>query len=213
MKYAKQLQLSLMELPKTLQDKCISYKKWKKDCKRMTSDINGALCVLNEQCSKVDKAYLQAYNQSTHNRGTCWKTCQQPNDVLRFANVNAQTVYKVAKRLSKVYQSQDPMRWLVTLRTQHTYAFLGGYTVTHLQLRITRRLECPICMEDFEPNKEHKVIVFHCGHYACLDCVLQYAGVTEMKGMWFNLLACARRRECPVCRDQQAFTNSICLKD
>lgn len=208
MKYAKQLQRSLMELPKALQDQSISYKKWKKDCKKMTWDVNEALHALNEQCRKVDKTYLHAYNQSTHSRGFCWKTCQQPNDVLRFANLNAQTVYKVAKRLSKVYESPDPMRWLITTRTQHKYAFMGGNTTTHLQLNITKRLECPICMNESVP----KAIVFHCGHYACLDCVLQYAGVNQMRGMWFNVLACAQKKNCPICREHIAFNDSICVK-
>lgn len=215
MKYAKQLQQAVMELPKSLQEKCISYKTWKKDCKKTTLNINEALLVLIKQCCKVDKAYLHAYTHLTnkHKQAICWKACLQPSDVLRFANVNAQTVYKVAKRLSKVYQSPEPLRWLVTVRTQHTYAFMGGNTTTHLQLSITKRLECPICMEDFEPNKNHKVIVFHCGHYACLDCVLQYAGVTQLNGTWFNLLAYAKKRDCPICRDHLAFDDSICVKD
>lgn len=220
MKYAKQLQQMLLELPSTLQDKCISYKRWKKDCKRTTLNVGDALLALQQQCRILDKAYIDAYHQSTldRQRSACWistykETRPRCEDVLRFANVNAQTVYKIAKRLSKAYQSHEPLQWLVAIRARHIYAFMGGNTTTHLQLKIEKHFECPICMEDFQPNKEHKVIVFHCGHYGCLNCVLQYAGVRQMKGTWFNLLACARRRECPICRDHLAFQDSICLKD
>jgi len=214
MKYAKQLQHVMSDMPSTLQASCISYKSWKKFCKR-GGCIDDALSLLKTQCSKVDKVYLKHYQKLSTSLllhiDCIGHTNTKPSDVLKFANTNSQTVYKVAKRLGKVYRSPEPMRWLTDVRTQHLYAFMGGKTTTHLVLRMEGHVECPICMNDIEPDKAHKVVVFRCGHCACLDCVLHYAGVWELKGTWFNLLACARKRDCPVCRDKLALNDLICV--
>jgi hypothetical protein len=136
-----------------------------------------------------------------------------PYDVLKFAQVNAQTVYKICKRLTKRCKSDAAVKWLIQVRTNHVYSFMGGNTTTHLQLKLSGHAECPICMEDIHPDKDHKMLVFGCGHFGCLNCVLRYAGVNDMKGTWFNLLACANKKDCPVCRDNMAFNNAICIKE
>lgn len=220
MKYAKQLQQSLLDLPASLQAACISYKSWKKFCKGVPKKdrcIDESLALLQSQCAKVDKVYMHHYQRlSPHvlkigclSLQACSRS--KPDDVLRFAKVNSQTVYKVAKRLSKVCKDPEPMKWLTQVRTEHLYAFMGGKTTTHLVLRVEGHVECPICMDDIEPDKTHKVVVFRCGHCACLDCVLHYTGVWKMKGTWFNLLACARKRDCPVCRYGLALDDLICV--
>lgn len=218
MKYAKQLQTTLNELPSVLQADCISYKLWKKFCKRydnIEECFYQALALLKAQCMKVDLVYMRHYQRLSTKAlhiGCVGMRVSEPSDILRFANINSQTVYKVAKRLGKVYKSPEPMRWLTDVRTHHLYAFMGGKTTTHLMLRVEGHVECPICMDDVEPDKRHKIVVFRCGHCACLDCVLRYAGVWEMKGTWFNLLACARKRDCPVCREKLALSDSICVQ-
>lgn len=219
MKYCKSLQQTLLELPSTLRDHSISYKKWKKYCKQ-SNDCRSALKVLEEQCDYIDKVFKEHYAKCFHTPLYLIPFIHcgivhilRPNDILKYAQVNSQTVYKVCKKLMKTYDSTIPIEWLTNTRTTHKYTFMGSYNTTHLQVKLEGHVECPICLEDIPINKNHKncLIVFGCGHYGCIDCVLHYAGVDDMKGMWFNLLANSRIKKCPVCRYNSAFKNSICV--
>lgn len=222
MKYGKSLQQRLLDLPITLRDQCISYKKWKKYCKHMTinHDCGLDLKILEEQCNLVDKNFKQQYEKifNTPLYLQPFIYCGiinilTPSDVLRYAEVNSQTVYKVCKKLMKTYGSTIPIEWLTNVRSSHKYTFMGSNNTTHIQVKLQGHVECPICLEDIPIDKGHKVIVFGCGHYGCMDCVLHYAGVDEMKGMWFNLLSNARQKKCPICRFNCALVNSICINN
>jgi zinc-RING finger domain len=217
MKYCKCLQQTLLELPLTLREHSISYKKWKKYCKQSNDCLLG-LKVLEEQCDFIDKIFKEHYDKLYHTPLYMIPFIHcgivnilRPNDILKYAKVNSQTVYKICKKLTKSYETTFPMRWLTNIRTNHKYTFMGSYNTTHLQVQLQGHVECPICLDDIPIDKEHKVIVFGCGHYGCIDCVLHYAGVDDMKGMWFNLLANSTNKSCPICRYSAAFTNSICI--
>lgn len=223
MKYSKSLQQSLYELPTPLRENSISYKRWKKHCKTMLldSDCELALKTLEEQCNYVDKHFKEQYNKIFNiplymipfvQCGII--TILTPIDVLKYAQMNSQTVYKVCKKLMKTFHSTIPIEWLTNIRASHKYLFMGSNNTTHIQVKLKGHVECPICLEDIkiENNKDPKLIVFGCGHYGCMDCVLHYAGVDDMKGTWFNLLANSRKKDCPVCRFETALDKSICIK-
>jgi zinc-RING finger domain len=222
MKYAKSLEQRLLDLPIKLRDQCISYKKWKKYCKQIagTQDCELELKILEEQCNQVDKSFKEHYEKiyNTPLYLLPFIHCGivnilRPTDVLKYAEVNSQTVYKVCKRLMKTYNSRIPIEWLTHIRSSHKYTFMGSNNTTHIQVKLQGHVECPICLEDIplSDDNDNKVIVFGCGHYGCMDCVLHYAGVDEMKGMWFNLLANSTNKKCPICRYKSAFVNSICI--
>lgn len=220
MKYGKSLQQRLLDLPITLREQCISYKTWKKYCKKITRNHDCGLDIntLEEQCNFIDRNFKEHYDKIFHTPLYLlpFVHCgivhiMRPIDVLKYAEVNSQTVYKVCKRLMKVYGSSLPIEWLTNIRSTHKYTFMGSNNTTHIKVKLEGHVECPICLEDIPIDKEHQVIVFGCGHYGCMDCVLHYAGVDEMKGMWFNLLANSRQRTCPICRFNSAFVNSICI--
>lgn len=217
MKYCKSLQQTLLELPLTLREHSISYKKWKKYCKQSNDCLLG-LKVLEEQCNNIDKIFREHYDKLYHTPIYMIPFIHcgivnilRPNDILKYAKVNSQTVYKICKKLMKSYETTIPIEWLTNIRTHHKYTFMGSYNTTHLQVHLQGHVECPICLDDIPMDKEHKIIVFGCGHYGCIDCVLHYAGVDDMKGMWFNLLANSRNKQCPICRYSAALTNSICI--
>ena len=186
MKYAKSLQHNLLDLPITLREQCISYKKWKQYCKQITRTSNCGLelKLLEEQCNQVDKYFKDQYEKiyNTPLYLLPFVHCGivnilRPNDVLKYAEVNSTTVYKVCKRLMKTCDSRTPIEWLTNIRSTHKYTFMGSTNTTHIQVKLQGHVECPICLEDIPIDNDHKIIVFGCGHYGCMDCVLHYAGV------------------------------------
>lgn len=206
MKYAKELSNLVRTLPAILQDDSLDYKQWKKRCKYMP--INQALALLLEQCRQVETTFSFGYEKWAHPpRFTCFKGIQHnipPNTLLQFAQINSKTVYKICKRLYKLHKDPLPMTWLTSLRASHQFGFLGGHHTSHLSLSQSgSSLECPICTEQVDKKT---MLVYSCGHNACISCTLQYAKITE-HGLWYNILSSARRRDCPYCHFNQALTN------
>jgi hypothetical protein len=229
MKYSKTLEKLIVDLPLVLRKECISYKLWKKYCKNITLTgekdvVTRGLELLDKQCSIVDKHFKQEYNKvyQTPLYYMPFLRCGlvhtfSPLDVLKYAEINSQTVYKVCKRLMKSSGCNDSSKWLINTRASHKYTFMGSYNTTHLQVKLQGHAQCPICLEDIcledtSHDNDHKLLVFGCGHYGCMSCVLHYAGVDDKKGMWYNLLANARKKDCPICRYKLALVNPICIK-
>lgn len=236
MKYAKELQESIQRLPPSLQNSCMNYKFWKKRCNQRcnqqcnpTQALPGEMVVLlQSECNRVEAVFNQYYNKYTSppsyfHRCYCWirdlvsnhhKNTDNdanmdmeidPVTVLLYAKLNSKTLYKICKRLQKIYSDPTPMQWLISIRTSHVYEFLGGHHTTHLALLYTTRfpMECPICLES---TRKGHILIFRCGHHACISCTLQYVGLKSLHGEWYHLLAQAKRRECPYCRYDRAFS-------
>jgi hypothetical protein len=210
MKYSKELYEKLKKIPSNLQEVSLNYKAWKKRCK-ISPDFSGeAVVALKTECERIESTFNRYYLGYVQ---PSWKQCfacsksseMQPDILLMFAEINATTLYKICKRLQKRYVDPMPMQWLISVRASHAYEFLGGHHTTHLILRKSypSSLECPICMS-FKNRNE--MLVYRCGHHACIACTLHYLSVKSQNGLWYNILKNAPHKDCPFCRYQQAFT-------
>lgn len=211
MKYAKEFQQKMVNLPLYLQEACLDYRLWKKRCKQLRPEE--ALVLLKEECHQVDSMFCGSYKDySSHSQPLLVRCfCKNPvrvapETLLLYANMNSKTVYKICKRLSKQTLDSTPMNWLTAVRAAHVFGFMGGHHTSYLALRQSTTqaplLECPLCVNDVEPKH---MLVYMCGHYACISCTLQYAKVQLQRGEWYHLLSGARRRACPYCRFERAF--------
>lgn len=208
MKYSKEWRRLLNQMPPNFQDVCLDYKKWKTHCKNLNT--NEALVLLSSECSKVDDTFNSSYKIWNHPPSilTCFirpLPLTSANTLLLFAQANAKTVYKICKRLQKTSKDPTPMAWLTSIRAAHEFNFLGGHHTTHLQLcDYGDSIECPICLTMV--RKKH-MLIYQCGHNACIQCTLQYAQVKE-KGLWYHTLPYAHRKDCLYCHFEKAFVNA-----
>ncbi len=205
MKYSKQLATTLLELPICLRSVSLNYKSWKKRCKNCT--VQEAIVLLKQECDQVDRMFQKWYDQwhSRYRSVICWKTSSvDPCITLQFAQINSTTLYKICKRLEKMLGTTIAMSWLASVRSSHVFAFLGGHHTSHLQLALMSgsELECPLCTN--EVSKKN-MLIYGCGHNACIDCTLKFAQV-KSNGLWYNVLSYARIRRCPYCRYDQALS-------
>lgn len=207
MKYAKEWSSLISQLPLNLQQASLNYKQWKKRCKSL--ELNEAIVLLQQECDIVETVFNMGYHDIFHPVSIfqCFSLrkqipCVNPHTLLLFAQSNAKTMYKVCKRLQKCHADATPMQWLVSLRAAHEFSFLGGHHTAHLQLRQdSPTLECPLCFDQVD-NKF--MLVYECGHNACIACTLRYAQVHE-RGAWYHALLYARRRDCPYCHYDKAL--------
>lgn len=215
MKYAKELPLTIARLPSTLQEGSLDYKLWKKRCKQVS--IEEALVLLNTECQQVNAIFVHEYQECCRRPPSLFHQCFRkftsttiaPASVLLFAHINATTVYKICKRLQKMSPpSPIPMMWLASMRASHMYEFLGGHHTAHLEMLRNQSTpyECPICIN---PTNPQNVLIYACGHHACISCTLQYAYAHQngpiYNGKWYHVLPYAKRRTCPYCRFADAF--------
>ena len=212
MKYAKELEQSVYGLPPSLQIACVSYKAWKKKCKCLQS-FTQHIHDLVQECNNVENVFKRLYISATSKpkpHGLCWKHEKCPPSVaLAFAKINARTIYKICKRMSKKTMDMSYMSWLTTTRSLCRYEFLCGRKLTHLKKVLgDLTVECPICLEQI-PDKH--MLILTCGHYACLECMLQHTGMAHRYGTWFNLLANAQRSDCRVCRSMLHMGSSLLI--
>jgi hypothetical protein len=215
MKYAKELHQMMQRLPPSLQEACLSYKLWKKRCKQIT--LQEAIVLLKAECEKVESIFTESYTEwSAPPPTSCLIKCFQhgrvvpvdPNLLLLYAEVNAKTMYKICKRLGKMTHDPTPMSWFTSIRASHAFGFLGGHHTAHLQLSKKPQphctqtpIECPLCTEEVLPKY---VLIYGCGHHACIHCTIRYAKAPE-HGLWYHVLTLARRRHCPYCRYENAW--------
>ncbi len=210
MKYSKEWRHLLNQMPPNLQEVSLDYKQWKTRCKQL--NMNEALVLLSIECSRVEKTFNSSYDVWKHPRSilTCFVQPSSPSQeiLLSFAQSNAKTVYKICKRLTKSKGDPTSMTWLTSMRAAHEFNFLGGHHTTHLQLSNQgSSIECPICL-DIVQNRH--MLIYQCGHNACVTCTLRYAKV-QGRGMWYNVLPLGCRKDCPYCHFDKAFINATTL--
>jgi hypothetical protein len=191
---------------------CIPYKQWKKTIKYQKYDWS--LADLERQCKSVDAVFYNEYQriyskkESTPRRW--FHICQEPSDpyktraitpkeLLTYAEINAQAVYKVCKKLEKTKKTPGAMKFLEYIRRRHTFDFLGSDHTTRLRLEIPEssvERECPICFEDLEP-----AVVLPCGHYQCFKCLCQMTPYHKIPATFSNRLnIISQTFHCPFCR-------------
>ncbi len=208
MKYSKEWRHLLNQMPPNFQDVSLDYKHWKTRCKQLNT--SEALVLLSSECSKVDEAFNSSYHVWRHPPSilTCFVRPfppANPKTLLSFAQANAKTVYKICKRLQKTNRDSTPMTWLTSIRAAHEFNFLGGHHTTHLQLcNNGLTIECPICLNMIQRKN---MLIYQCGHNACISCTLQYAKVKE-RGLWYHVLPHAHRKDCLYCHYEKAFVNA-----
>jgi hypothetical protein len=183
MKYCNYWKSQLNLLPNSLQKECINYKKWKK----INSIDQDIYKILEDICCHVDKIFL--------------KTKSNKNDLLTFANINKQTLYKLTKRLEKKY-GHNIVEWYNNNKTK--YQFCKGYKVKRLDLEINgceEYKECPICLDE-----KDEMIINNCEHIVCSDCFKKLYRIDNLNGTIFNLVNHSVFinhfvPKCPTCRE------------
>jgi len=140
-----------------------------------------------------------------------------PKELIAFAEINTQAVYKVCKKLEKTKEITGAMKFLESLRSSHRYSFMGSNRITHLHLSdpedpIDRT--CPICFEDLgrlssseqAPDPSQIAIILPCGHYQCFDCFCRMTPYHRIPATFHNRMRLISPSfRCPICR--------MCSKD
>lgn len=191
-------------LPNVLRDHMIDYKGYKKLIK-----TSGTMAVLLEKlaqdANRVDKFFTRITKRSLF---TSYVERPHKEDVYKYITLNSRTIYKICKRASKRMHDRAAMEWLRNLHNSRALSFMNGIAKKALELSISEEkcIECPICLE----NVKGEVIIMHCGHTLCLDCVKGVLKVANVKGTIYNLIAYGRyslapSASCPLCRDDKAF--------
>lgn len=204
---------------------CIPYKKWKKVIKYHT--YPWSLEDLEQQCQQVEHTFHTSMKMVQRRPRkiplTCLGCCVRhpsfyrvapsltPHELIAFAEINAQAVYKVCKKLEKTKEISGAMKFLESLRSSHKYSFMGSHRVTHLRLSdpndpIDRT--CPICFEAFDATVPRETIapsqiaiVLPCGHYQCFECFGRMTAYHRIPATFHNRMQfIARSFRCPMCR-------------
>lgn len=183
----------------------IPYKQWKKETKYQTNQWT--LLDLEQQCKIIDNVLQTKLPWITFRKPLlcCSSKVIVPNieynELLTYANINAQAVYKVCKKLEKTGYS-GAMKFLESLRTSHKYLFMGSYAITRLKFEnpeddIDR--SCPICFEDL--NELRPAIILSCGHYHCYKCLEDMTHINKINAMFhIKLMLISKTYMCPICR-------------
>jgi hypothetical protein len=223
MKFQREWERTVDRLPDALASSCINYRDWKKQSKsKQAADIAEMRLQLESSCRAIDRVFCRATTECS--KRTLWSrlpfssTCVAPTcvappgaaavtarDAFEFAVFNRKCVTKVCKRVDKRFKIDVMRPWLRGARD--AYQFFGGRLLTRMMIQGGGHepLECPICFETPE-----KVVVLHCGHSVCVECIKDMYGVGGCKGRVQALVGYAnhymtdadhrRRRRCPECR-------------
>lgn len=223
MKYAKDWKVQVEELPNILRDACIDYKVWKKKIhidRLLYKGLGTAIDIydvmniyidnLIRMCKNIDVLFQKIYNvKILYIHVPVFRNLYKEVDLeilLQFAKINTKTLYKLTKKICKLYDVSTLRDWLNVCHKEHRYMFLGSELTKHIEMLLnnTDFFECPICFCERKLHDDITVpfLILPCGHNVCLECVLKQAQVYGKKGTWFNLLASADMRlcKCPICR-------------
>jgi hypothetical protein len=202
MKFGKYWKKCNEELPQKLQQKLISYKKWKKMC----IQNNNILQDLMVECTLASNTIIE--NIKTKSNLSCFFSHSNSIDkaqLYQYALLNKQTLYKICKRLDKKFHSVQYKQWLQM--HYNDFAFNGGMYYTKLSLENESRGsldECPICLENVDGNVPF--IITNCGHMICYQCTILMYNITPTYRGRLSVLIDRRNidndhsRCCPVCR-------------
>lgn len=200
MKWSHVYSKELLKLPEYFQQKSFSYKHWKK----ITPDQN-FIYILEDECKKINTVFRENYdliiNPSIFDY-ICMKQRYKKEDLLLFANLNTICLTKICKRLDKRITPCPQLKiWLHQCKTSNRYDFLGGMKIQ--SITITLPIECPICLELYEKNKN--IIIAKCGHYCCISC---YKNIHKFK---YQNITSPPIIRCPTCRKINPYSNFIII--
>ena len=216
MKFGATWKKDVASWPDTWVQSYISYTAWKKTRLESPEALEKRLM---DDCRRCDEAFVNMCKARCKSPSSCsWlrgmlKTpvtpCNDdPYQLLQFAQVNQQCVYKICKRLKKRGIWPDAMN---TWRHLHEtpFAFLGGFWRQRLALDADGWVAwdaCPVCLGD--RHEVSAVYVLSCGHTLCLDCTKQLWGAHKGYGILRNVLMTneiTTPPRCPVCRAQRVL--------
>lgn len=230
MKFGKTFRERRRLLPAALYDAVIDYNQWKK---RLGSRPPGALhTVLDEletDCRRVDEAFVPVRRPSRLSPCCSSRSdgslTEGPDKLVALARLNRECLRKLCKKIDKADRADEADRvdrvdkadradgrqvvkasaWLSRAMAAQQYAFLGGSRLTLLELDArAQERQCPVCLDELIP----RCVVFQCGHWTCVSCVLAMGGMQGRRGTLSNLLGACRHAglRCPVCRHAAALS-------
>jgi hypothetical protein len=208
MKYGSLWKNKVQSLPDTLQQYCISYKKWKKACK--TPSVMDKLYLLEKECKDANDTFVDGFRYIYKKPKSC---CYSSNfehvkltDLEAFAAINKTTLYKLCKRIDKRHKTSVFKNWLN--QHFHQFSFNYGLYVTRLCLELSKQEHtmCPICLDDFD--SETIFTITSCGHLLCYSCFCDLYKIHGKRGLIRNLVVCAdveMKIKCPICRSDRPY--------
>lgn len=222
MKFGIHWKYRLSNMPKELHDSCLDYKKYKRATK--TPSLIECQTILNllmkdaQQTDFVFKQYRLQRQYAWAIQFFCMssaivKPLKSSPELLDFAYLNTQCLFKICKRLDKRLHTNTFLKWLGDARKNRLFTFTNH--MQHICMQIESQhppslQECPICLESLCPSpKNSTIIVLACGHVVCKDCIMSLLGVASSKGTTYNRIAYGchlKASRCPICRDSYAFT-------
>lgn len=236
MKYGKQFIQDVDEFSGVFRYTSINYKRWKKWCKSGRSCME-YLIDLERECELVNEIFINLSNDIYKRKSYYWFPCSFSSfklfrrfnnlnicdalkmfkntspDILtmiHYAELNSKTITKICKKIDKTTKTNEGRLWLLRIREEKRYKFLGGILLTRLRLDYANQLqECPICMEDMGYSTDlgdKRLLILNCGHAMCVSCVYKFTGIKN-NGTIYNLLLTADlRTHCPLCIRKHPFS-------
>jgi len=234
MKYGKHFVDEIINLPDLYKNTSINYKKWKQEIKEV-QNTNDSIERLESSCKLIDELFvyhsellyqrggnicfpltLKSYKTfAKENNFSVWqaylnikrysKSLMNMETLIKFAEINNTTVYKVCKKIDKQTKTNEGRLWLIRNRDEKKYKFMSGILLTRLRLDIANQIqECPICM-DVMGNKNNKSLILNCGHAICLSCIYKLTGIRNNGTLYNLLLTVDSRILCPLCIKRNPF--------
>lgn len=249
MKYGKQFMREIDEFTGLYRLSIINYKKWKKVCKDGRLSVE-YLRILEKECNLVNDIFINLCNKFYNRKSYLWIPCSLSSfklfrknnhlsycealgliqgvavniiTLIHYAEFNSRTVTKICKKIDKNTKSNDGRLWLMRMREDKLYKFMGGILLTRLRLDHANQLqECPICMENmgYDDNslskldctskrpdvRDSRLLILNCGHGMCVSCVYKFTGIKN-NGTIYNLLLTADlKTHCPLCIKKHPFS-------
>lgn len=238
MKFGKYWKSEVLKLPIDIQSKCISYKDWKEKSSSLRNAdsvcVNQALNNLKVQVFNTDKSFKWLLTRDETflaslielfvpccGKLNMEKIYESHKWAYHYARLNTVCLSKICKRVDKISRTKLFSSWLIKVKEEHKYSFLGGKDVTILEMKYGtsdhREQECPICLDDICKYR----IVLNCGHVLCMTCVKRMLKVphasnkfneTDYFLMQYSQQSHAKDIVCPCCRCENAFFHITVLK-
>jgi hypothetical protein len=204
------------------------YKRWKKAKVAKVSDAASLTSMLSHECRHIDSVFKHYWKQLFKGKQGSGKArfvskcclskvvhedallaASDARELLTYAQLNAQAVYKICKKWRK-RGDFDAGSFYKQLRDRHEFAFMGSAMLTMLRWKVmqiteeethgTEETECPVCLEPLIGEGETTVVLY-CGHPLCWTCLDKMTRIDAIKGTVNNrLLTASYRMVCPMCR-------------
>lgn len=214
MKYGRLWKDKFSTIHDDLKDTCINYKSWKKRMK------THQFCLKELQIELFDKnkLFITRTKMLLKPNNCMFRFCLNKNpsyqvrDLIEVANMNATSLSKLCKKVDKKTHNVIAKQWLCKIKSLHNVHFFNGLILSRLMFHTNDTSivfdECPICFTDC--SEKTPFLISRCGHYVCIQCLLQMFNSARIKGTLQNILLYNEyhngvRLCCPICRYPEAY--------